>query len=239
MLISRMIQHKFWLWLQWTVLSAAGWLLGLIATLLIHFSIIRLLKHLIALSESPTFMTALNEVMTSNIDDGIPGDFIGVQPAFVFGTLFGVLYGTTFGAVGGLTQTLILNRYISNARWWVLASALAWACIWGAIWGSAWAWGWTGTIVAIETGYGLLGATWVGLLEWLVLRKQISRSYGWIFATVMSWVISRLIVLELWNRLFTFPLSWLWILVGLGNGIVTGCMLMYMLPRLKHQASSN
>lgn len=212
--------------------------MGLIAALLINFSIIRLLKHLISLSESPTFITALNEVMTGNIGDGIPGDFIGVQSAFVFGTLFGVLYGTTFGAVGGFAQALILNRYIST-RWWVLTSALAWACVWGAIWGNAWAWGWTGTIIAIETGYGLLGATLVGLLEWFVLRKQVSRAYWWIFATVMSWIISRWIVLELGNRLFTFPFSWLWILVGIGNGIVTGGALMYILPQLKHQVSLN
>jgi hypothetical protein len=209
--------------------------MGLIAALLVNLSLIRLLKFLITLVINKD-IPGIYEVMSDNIGDGIPGHFIGVQAALFFGTLFGILKGAAFGAMGGFLQSLVLKRYTSRAYWWVLASALAWACIWGAIWGSAWAWGWrTGTKIMIETIYGLLGATGVGVLEWLFLRKQVSRAHWWILGVIISWVVSRFVVLDL-LQLF-FPLRVL--IVGMANGLVTGGILVWLLPSLKRESDSS
>lgn len=226
------------LWLKWAAVSAVGWLMGLVAAVLMNLSVIRILKFVILLTVSDVHFSALDEVMADNIGDGIPGDFIGTQTALQLGFCFGFLKGAAFGTVGGLAQALVLQRYIFKTRLWIVASMLAWACIWGAVWGSAWAWGWTDTILASETiRYGLLGAVGIGILEWLAIRRQVARAYWWILATVTCWGVSRFFVLALWNRLFTFPLSWLWLLIGIGNGVLTGGMLVWLLQLRKHNTT--
>lgn len=178
-------------------------------------------------------LSALVEVLNDNIGDGIPGKFIGVQTALGFGALFGFLYGAVFGATGGLVQALVLRRYISQPRLWILASALAWACLLGVLWAWAWAWGWREPIRSIESIWGALGAVLVGTAEWLVLSRYVSNAHWWIVATILTWVVSRFIAFELWQTSFTFPLSWAWLIAGLGHGAVTGGVLAWLLQQPK------
>ncbi|UBF26019.1 hypothetical protein K9N68_31540 [Kovacikia minuta CCNUW1] len=209
-------------WLQWIIMSAIGWIAGLIGALLLNYSLIKLIKFLIVLTLTDSGTSGLNEVMQDNIGDGVPGRFIDPGVALVCGAIFGSLYGVTFGAIGGIAQWVILRRYISKAYLWIIASASVWACIWGAIWANAWAIGWTAPILAIKSTYGLIGAIGVGVFQWLVLRHQVARVYWLILACVMTWTISRFIVIELaWKFLF-FPYIWLWFLVGVGNGAISG-----------------
>ncbi len=223
-----MIQIK--LWLQWVAVSAIGWVMGLIATQLAYFSLIRLLKYSIALAlPNDVGFDALSEVLHDNVGDGIPGHFIGVPAALGFGALFGVLYGAVFGVTGGLAQSLVLRRYLSQSHLWVLASALAWACLLGVLWAWAWAWGWYGPISSPKTAWGALGAVLVGTVEWLVLRRHVSNAYWWTVATVVTWVVSRWAALEIQQTSFFFPLSWAWLIVGVGHGVVTGCVLVWLL----------
>ena len=153
--------------------------------------------------------------MNDNIGDGIPSHFIGVQGALIFGSIFGVIRGAAFGAIGGFAQSLILKRYLPPSLW-ILASTIAWACILGVIEASSWAWGWTRTILSIESIYGLLGAVVVGVFEWVVLQKHISKAYWWILATIATWFFSRIFVLEIFGKSWTISLTLLWIFAGIG-----------------------
>lgn len=209
--------------------------MGLIAAMLTNLSLIRVLKFVISLTISDVYSSALDEVMADNIGDGIPGNFIGTQLALRLGFLFGFVKGAAFGAVGGLAQALVLRRYIFKTHVWVIASTLAWACIWGAIWGSAWAWGWAGTMQASTTiRYGLLAAVGIGILEWLALRGQVSQAYWWILAIVSTWGVSYFVVLSHWSRIFfAFPLYLRWLLAGMGNGVLTGGVLAWLLRSRK------
>ncbi len=231
-----MIQRNFWL--QWISLSAIGWIFGFCSVLLIDFSLIRFLKYLLLLTMPDYNLSALHEVMNDNIGDGIPSHFIGIQNALIFGSIFGVHRGAAFGAIGGFSQSLILNRYLPSSLW-ILASTIAWAGIWGVIGASSWAWGWTETILSIEGIYGLLGAIVVGVFEWIVLQKHISKAYWWILATIATWIISRIFVLEISQKFWTIPLIALWILAGTGHGIITGKALGLLLRSTKTQNGSS
>ncbi len=46
-------------------------------------------------------------VMLDNIGDGIPGQFIGVPAAFLFGALQSIFPYALFGGVGGFIQSII------------------------------------------------------------------------------------------------------------------------------------
>jgi hypothetical protein len=229
-----MIQRNFWL--QWIVMSAIGWVLGLCSVLVIDFSLIRLLKYLFILTISDQNLSALDEVLNDNIGDGIQSHFIGIQGALIFGSIFGVLRGAVFGAVGGFAQSLILKHYFP-VYLWILLSTLAWASVWGVIEASAW--GWTGAMLSIEGIYGLLGAVVVGVLEWIVLQKHIPKAYWWILATIVTWFISRIFVLEISRKSLIIPLIVLWLLVGTGHGVITGKALDLLLRSTKNQSSSN
>jgi hypothetical protein len=229
-----MIQRNFWI--RWITLSAIGWMLGFCLIPLIDFSLIRLLKYLIILTISDWNLSALDEVMNDNIGDGIPSHFIGIQSALIFGLIFGFLRGAVFGSIGGFTQSLILKRYLPPPLW-ILASSIAWACIWGVIEARAWAWGWTGAILLIQGIYGLLGAVIVGVFEWLVLQKHISKAYWWILATIATWFVSSIFVLEISQKSWTTPYIVYWILVGTGHGVITGKVLDLLLKSAKNQNS--
>jgi hypothetical protein len=231
-----MIQCNFWI--QWITLSAIGWFFGFCSVLLIDLSLIRFLKYLIILTISDWNLSSLDEVMNDNIGDGIPSHFIGIQGALIYGSIFGAHRGAVFGAIGGFAQSLILKRYLPSSLW-ILASTIAWACIWGVIEASSWAWGWTGTILSIQGIYGLLGAVVVGVLEWIVLQKYISKAYWWILATIATWFFSRIFVLEIFQKSWTTSLLILWIFAGTGHGIITGKVLSLLLRSRKNQNRSS
>jgi hypothetical protein len=85
---------------------------------------------------------------------------------------------------GGL-QWLVLRRYVSGAVQWVLA----------AIGGAA-----LGALVVLVVspfdpelgciaGVGLYG-TLAGVLQWLVLRRQVTRAGWWVLASTVGWVVA-------------------------------------------------
>jgi len=91
--------------------------------------------------------------------------------------------GAGLGAGVGIMQWLILRRQVSRAGWWVLASivGLAVAPV-------------VGTAVALAGGYSItpesfgvlvgwivvaaVGGAMAGIMQWLILRRQVSRA-GW------------------------------------------------------------
>ncbi len=108
------------------------------------------------------------------------------------GILAYVIFGAASGAVVGLVQWLVLRRQISRAGWWILASAAGLAVATGA-----------GIVVAWLTGYSIelanfavlgrwvavaaLGGAVIGILQWFVLRRQVSRASWWVLASTLGW----------------------------------------------------
>ena len=77
-------------------------------------------------------------------------------------------------------QWIVLRRYMSQAGWWVPASAVGLAV------GRA-----IDVIdpIAWFVGIGAVGAS-VGAMQWLVLRRQVSQSGWWIVAGTASWLVA-------------------------------------------------
>jgi len=92
-----------------------------------------------------------------------------------------------FGLIGaglGTMQWLVLRNLFSQAGWWVVAST-AGAAIVGM--GAA---SLSSEIEAnLIIAYGLSGAV-LGMLQWIVLRRQTSRAWLWILASPLGWAIA-------------------------------------------------
>lgn len=93
--------------------------------------------------------------------------------------LFGVVFGAVPSMLIGWLQWLILRRHLPVPRWWILTVSAG-----------------IGLNHFVSDGFpnardpiiGLLaGSAVVGVLQWLVLRKQVNSFAWWILATVVSW----------------------------------------------------
>jgi hypothetical protein len=207
-----MSKQKFWI--QWALISAIGWSIGLaLAALVAHITAPLFKRSVILMLSDPysePWQDAMLNVMLDNIGDGIPGGFIGVPAAFLCGALLFILPGAVFGGVSGFMQSIALKHHIMKSHHWILASMLAWASIWGSFAGWGWAWGW-GTI---GKEHELFAAISIGIIQWFVLRQQVSRAYWWIVITVISWLMIRffepsLYVATVHGLLTGYPLAWL------------------------------
>jgi hypothetical protein len=138
--------------------------------------------------------------------------------------IFGLL-----GAAMGTLQWLVLRRHFSQAGWWVAASAVGGTLvgIGGASYGSK-------VEVNLVIVYGLVGIIF-GTLQWLVLRRQISRSGWWMVMSLLGWALT-VPVLQSLDRLGlmrglseTIGLILGFGLAGTVVGIVTGGLLVWLL----------
>jgi hypothetical protein len=120
-------------------------------------------------------------------------------------TLGGAVAWGTLGLLTGVAQWLVLRRHMSNAGWWVPASAIGWAVVGSAKWsqGPLTEEVLIGVIGRLEEmrlaplvpllgmAVGLLldGAMGlvVGLAQWLVLRQHIERAGRWVLISVVAW----------------------------------------------------
>lgn len=141
----------------------------------------------------------------------------------------GIIQGLIGGTLIGLTQLLVLKRYIFQAGWWVLANSLSWGLI--GLSTSGWVAPKTLHILP-RLLYGIIDGTQIGLLlglgQWLVLRKQLPKAWRWIVVSILGWSISLAIgwtvggILRLVTRLFlgeVIGLAVTWILVSAITGI--------------------
>ena len=139
-----------------------------------------------------------------------------------------VIFGL-FGAAMGTLQWLVLRRHFSQAGWWVAVSAVGGTLvgIGAASYGSR-------VKVNLVIVYGLVGVI-LGALQWLVLRRRISRSGWWMVASPLGWALAVLAVQSL-DRLGlmrglseTIGLILAFGLAGTVAGFVTGGLLVWLL----------
>ncbi|GAG16038.1 unnamed protein product, partial [marine sediment metagenome] len=111
--------------------------------------------------------------------------------ANIIGDLLGdwsaeLAFGIGLGICIGVLQWLLLRGYVSRAGWWVLTSAAGGYGI-----------ALTGFEVINSLGALLsligvvaLGGAVTGILQWLVLRGQVSRAGWWVLASTVGWGLS-------------------------------------------------
>lgn len=101
----------------------------------------------------------------------------------------GAVFVAALAAGVGILQWLVLRRRLSRAGWWVLASIVGLAG--GGVVGP--------TAVALAVGdpttwgvVGFLVVGWAmaGLMQWFVLRRQVSRAGWWVLASIVGWAVS-------------------------------------------------
>ncbi len=145
--------------------------------------------------------------------------------------------GAGLGAGVGIMQWLILRRQVSRAGWWVLASivGLAVAPV-------------VGTAVALAGGYSItpesfgvlvgwivvaaVGGAMAGIMQWLILRRQVSRAGWWVLASTVGWGVSVAVwegVAALGRAMGFFPFAVALVGGGVGLGSITGIMLIWLL----------
>lgn len=116
----------------------------------------------------------------------------------IFGTLAveailpnygGAVLWAGLGAGVGILQWFVLRWRVSRSGWWVLASILGLAV--AAV---------LGTAVALARGYSIMpwspavvagvGGAMAGIMQWFVLRRQVSRAGWWVLASTVGWAVS-------------------------------------------------
>ena len=157
------------------------------------------------------------------------------------------------GAAVGIAQGITLQHSMARSGWWVVATTGGWA-VGGAISGSL-AGVFGGTLTGVGPDAGPAGivvtvagsvAAFVflpGVLQWLVLRRQVGKAGWWVLASAVSFFVAvglsfPLIValarLQGWN----LPSAQAWGLGGALAGALYGAMTGAVLVRLLRQPVS-
>lgn len=171
------------------------------------------------------------------------GSLAGFFVGFVVGAVVEEIlpnYGSAAIAAGvgagvGILQWFVLRWRVSRSGWWVLASILGLAV--AAVLGTAVAlaggdpttpWGFAGVLV--------VGGAMAGLMQWFVLRRQVSRAGWWVLASTVGWAVSGPVLgLSAQYGMYFSPL-----VVSLGGGVglgaVTGLALVWLLRQPVREA---
>lgn len=134
------------------------------------------------------------------------------------------IYGAILGTILGLTQWWVLRRYRLD-RLWIFNTGAGFVI--SAVISQAWR-PWIGGLLAT------IAYIWLGMAQWLVLRKRVDRSWRWLIVPPIAMLVAnlfRLIVffIVLSSNLALPPWSWVGIeiLAGLMIGVIfAGCFLM-------------
>ena len=114
--------------------------------------------------------------------------------------------------------------------WWALASAVAWGV--GGPMGMAV--GSFGDIIVAGFMGAALGGIVAGMLQWLVLRRQLARAGWWVLASTMGWVVGGFLS-------GAVPVGGFlgWAALGAVYGSITGTVLVWLLRQPVPAASAD
>lgn len=155
----------------------------------------------------------------------------------------GVFEGVIGGSLIGLGQSLVLWQRIPKAWWWVLANIISWGLVSSSSLGTI---GWVAPRIEqinLRLIYGLVDGLQLGVVlgvaQWLVFRKHISKAWRWILVSSWCWSISlacgwfvggvvRQLTGLFLGEVFGLAVSWLMV------SIITGASLIPLLQYSKH-----
>jgi hypothetical protein len=133
--------------LRWVLATTVGWLVGFAICEAVVKPFVYSLTHFqsdgavigisIGIGQSLVLKSRINRtrwwILASIIGFGIGKDVGDMVAQAVPGAIGSALEGLAIGASLGLAQWLVLRRHVPEARWWILASAIAWAVGWAII----------------------------------------------------------------------------------------------------------
>lgn len=140
------------------------------------------------------------------------------------------VFGIVLGIAVGILQWIVLRRRVSGAGLWVFAPAVGGLGIFHAVvfFGFSTSYeslaalfGWIGIVA--------LGGLVTGILQWIVLKGQVSRAGWWVLASTVGWVLSVIGVRALPWGVDDLDALWGMVTTGLVLGVVTGGVLIWLL----------
>ncbi|MBZ0267511.1 hypothetical protein K8I85_05105 [bacterium] len=119
------------------------------------------------------------------------------------------------GAVlAGMLQWLVLRRHFAAAAWWVLATVGALAVVGILVF----------AVRVFDAGVGAAtGGTVLGIAQWQVLRRTVTRAGWWVLASTVGWVTGGIL-----SGAFQAGFAG-WITIGATYGAITGVALVWLL----------
>jgi hypothetical protein len=106
----------------------------------------------------------------------------------------GAIEGVIGGTIVGLVQTLVLSQWFPRTWLWILVNAIAWGLLGGSDFGTI---GWyapASDVLSIRLTYGVvfgsLCGLWLGIWQWIVLRKYLADAWRWIGVNLACWAIA-------------------------------------------------
>lgn len=189
-------------------------------------------------------------VLASTVGFGL-GGAVGTLSFTMGGGLavVGAVFGALFGAIGGIAQWLVMRQQVERAGWWIIATLGGWAVA-GAVGGGVAqaareVVGGGGVPQTISGGYAMGGLAFIvafvaagGILQWLVLRRQIVRASLWValstFGLFMGFVAgvflgSTLSVIVSTAETSAIGTGMFGAGFGAGSGAITGAALVWLL----------
>ena len=148
-------------------------------------------------------------------------------------------YAVLTGFVIGVTQWLVLRRYIQSAGWWIPASGFAWVVsllamssvieitdpIAEFISSVLGLWRIFGINVVIGIGIGV----GLGVAQWLVLRRHTQGASWWVLASVVGEVVNAAVAVAIAQMDGVSGTALPYIAGWAANGAVTGIALVWLL----------
>lgn len=143
------------------------------------------------------------------------------------------------GAIIGLLQWLVLHRWFKNVGWWIAGTAVGFVLL-----HSCWLIGLPPPFYRILLAREVFPFVFwgvMGLLQWLVLRKKLSRAAWWVPASMLGWGVGQFIIsLSMarysWGLDLSFSLSSS--LSGVVVGITTGVALVLLVTQERQLPNS-
>lgn len=133
--------------LRWVVATTVGWVIGFAICEAVIKPIVNALTHFnsdgavigisIGIGQGLVLQRRIGRkswwILASIIGFGIGRDVSDVVAQSISGPSGTALGGLGIGSSLGLAQWLVLRRHVPDARWWILASAIAWTIGWAII----------------------------------------------------------------------------------------------------------
>ena len=146
-----------------------------------------------------------------------------------FDIIMGLTLGTVMGATGGYFQWFVLRERIAGAGLWWLASALGVGLAMSAVVAANTGENYAMVGVLIGSVFGVAG----GILQWLILRRKVSRAGWWLLANLLGSLVGG-IAIPVASVIFeagqwVLGVMTLGFVFGVGNGAVTGAALVWLL----------
>jgi hypothetical protein len=140
-----------------------------------------------------------------------------------------ITFGIVMGATGGYFQWVVLRERIAGAGLWGMASALGLGSAIGAVIAANLEENYAPAVFLIGSVFGVVS----GILQWLILRRKLSRAGWWLLANMVGSLVGAIAfsiaiaIGEMGN--WGLAAMALGLVFGAGNGAITGAALVWLL----------